>query len=387
MWKKFTTKIFISILTLITLIIVFTWFVDPFDIFDSPKINHFNVNKPKVGRHSRVYKAIVVQKIKPKILFLGTSRTEEGMDPKNQNFATNIAYNCAISAGLPIEYEYYADEAIKNGVKHIIIGTDFFAFYSKDLLHPGFDKEVFRDSVPMKYFLSLDAFESSIKTVGSKKLTEYLETGRVNPILLQDDLYDIGSYRKSFQANEKKYFSSHYGNTFSKTQTAHWKAFERILNKAYRNDVEVTIFISPSHARQWEVLDMAQGYGTFEDFKRQLVAINEREAHKNEKQPFVVWDFTGYHQLTTETVPDDPKAKMKWYWDSSHYTKELGDIVLDRMFDGNFSGGQDCPDFGTKLTSQNIEAHLAKLRTDRARWQANHPKDMAEIRTLKKDED
>jgi len=386
MWKKFTTQIFIAILILILLIIAFTWVVDPFDIFDSPKISHFNDNKPKVGRHSRIHKAIVVQKIKPKILFLGTSRTEEGMDPNNQNFATILVYNCAISAGLPIEYEYYANEAIKNGAKHIIIGADFFAFYSKDLLHAGFDKEVFNGSVPLKYFLSLDAFESSIKTVGSKKLTEYLETGRVNPILLQADLNDMGGYRKSFQVNEKKYFLSHYGNIFSKTQTAHWKAFERILDKAYQNNVKVTVFISPSHARQWEVLDLAQGYKIFEDFKRRVITINEKEAFKNEKQPFVVWDFTGYHQLTSVTVPDDPKAKMQWYWDSSHYTKELGDIILDRMFDGNFSGGQSYPGFGAKITTQNVEAHSKKLRSERAKWQANYPKDMAEISTLKKDE-
>ena len=230
----------------------------------------------------------------------------------------------------------------------------------------------------------MDAFESAIKTLGSNEHIQYLKTGRVDPIFLQADLNDIGSYKKSFQANEKKYFSGHYGVSFSKHQTAHWKAFEQILDKAYRNHVKVTVFISPSHARQWEVLDMAQGYEMFEEFKRQLVAINEKEARKNEKQPFVIWDFTGYHQLTTEVIPDDSKAKMKWYWDSSHYTKELGDIVLDRMFDGNFSGGQNYPDFGVKTTTKNIESHLVKLRSERAKWQAMHSVDVAEIKALKK---
>ena len=82
MWKRFTTQILISILMLIAFIMAFTWFIDPFDIFNSPKINHFNANKPKVGRHSRIYKTIVLQKTKPKIVFLGTSRTECGMDPR-----------------------------------------------------------------------------------------------------------------------------------------------------------------------------------------------------------------------------------------------------------------------------------------------------------------
>lgn len=74
---------------------------------------------------------------------------------------------------------------------------------------------------------------------------------------------------------------------------------------------------------------------------------------------------------------------MRWYWDSSHYKKEIGDIVLDRMFDGNFSGGKNYPNFGVKLTHQTIEAHLSKLRTDRTRWQLTHQADLAEIKALK----
>lgn len=384
MWKKFTIQIVVSILILIAFIIALTWIVDPFDIFDSPKISHFNENKPKVGRHSRIYKACVLQKIKPKIIFLGTSRTEYGMDPNNQNFAALNAYNCAMGSGLPVEYEYYADVAIKNGAKHIIIGTDLFAFYSKDLVHEGFDNEIFNSHIPLKYFLSIEAFKSSVKTIGTSAPTSFLETGRVDPKLLQDELDNLGGYKKSFQHSEKQYLSGNYGDSFCKAKAEHWKAFERILDKAYHHNVKVTLFISPSHANQWEILDLAQGYGIFEEFKRRLVAINEKTAFKNKKEPFTIWDFTGYSTFTTEEVPKMANWKMKWYWDSSHYKKELGDIMLDRMFAGNFSGGEEYPNFGVILTSKNIEAHLAKLRVDRTRWQDSHPVDIQEIQDLKK---
>lgn len=384
MWKKFTLQVVVSILILITFIIAFAWVVDPFAIFDSPKIEHFNTNKPKVARHSRVYKACILQKIKPKIIFLGTSRTESGMDPNNKNFGGNSAYNCAISAGVPVEYEYYADLAMKNGVKHIIIGIDIFAFYSKDLLHAGFDKEIFQGYIPLKYYLSLDAFQSSFKTIGSHKTAALLKTGQIDPHILKKDLEDLGGYKKSFLSSEKHYFTGNYGGGFCKTKTDHWEAFERILDKAYQHNVKVTLFISPSHARQWEVLDKAQGYEIFEEFKHRLVSINEQTAFKNKKKPFVLWDFTGYGTLTTEEVPVTAEGEMKWYWDSSHYKKELGDIVLDRMFDGNFSGGEEYSNFGVILTSKNIEKHLKQLRMDRSRWQDSHSIDMQEIRDLKK---
>lgn len=383
MWKKFTVRIVVSVLILLTFISIFNWLINPFDIFDSPKISHLNENKLKVSKYSRVYKAVVLKKTKPKIIFLGTSRTEYGMDPNNQNLNFTTAYNSAFASGFPVEYEYYADMAIKNGVKHIIIGTDFFAFYSKDLMRPGFDKEVFNDSIPVKYLLSLSACESSFKVISNKKRMEYLETGQRSPYSLQKDFSQNGSYKKSFQKNEKGYLSNAYQRDFCKIKQEHWKAFDRILDKAYQHNVKVTLFISPSHARQWEVLDRAQGYEVFEEFKRRLVTANERAAIKNMKDPFPLWDFTGYGQLTTEAVPNDSKTKMKWYWDSSHYKKELGDIVLDRMFDGNFSGGQNYPDFGVKLTSKNIETHLKKLRKDRIKWQNSHSIDVQEIRDLK----
>ncbi len=53
------------------------------------------------------------------------------------------------------------------------------------------------------------------------------------------------------------------------------------------------------------------------------------------------------------------------------------------MFDGNFSGGQNYQDFGAKLTKENIESHLAKLRTQREIWRKAHPKDVAEIEALR----
>jgi hypothetical protein len=39
-------------------------------------------------------------------------------------------------------------------------------------------------------------------------------------------------------------------------------------------------------------------------------------------------------------------------------------------------------DFGVLLSSQNIEAHLARIRSDREHYRKTHPEDIAEIDTL-----
>lgn len=383
MWKKFSIRILIFTPLIVLLIGGLNFMVDPYDIFDSPKIEGLNTNKPEVDTHLRIYKAIRLQQLKPQTIFIGTSRTEEGIDPTNKNIKTT-AYNAAISSGLPAEYEYYIDSAIKNGAKEVFIGVDLFTFYARDHFRPDFDKTAFEKFEPAKYILSRDAFTSSLKTIGNKKLSIYLQTGMRDPVRLQNECDEKNGHKKIFQNSEDGYFKTTYSKGFNKAQTAHWQAFERILDKAHKKGVKITLFISPSHARQWEVLAITQGWEMFEEYRRRLIAVNEDVAIRNGKEAFVLWDFAGYHTLTTESVPDDPKARMRWYWDSSHYKKELGDIVLDRMFDGNFSGGKDYPDFGVKLTTQNIEQHLAKLRAERARWRATHPVDVAEIEALKK---
>ena len=62
-------------------------------------------------------------------------------------------------------------------------------------------------------------------------------------------------------------------------------------------------------------------------------------------------------------VPSKPEIAMQYYWESSHYKKELGDIVLDRLLDIS-----PYKDFGIELNSQNIDNHIQKLRDDREKY-------------------
>lgn len=378
MYKKFVLKTLLLITLFIFTIAIFNWLIDPFDIFNSPKIDGLNVNK--VSSYPRTYKAFHLKKLKPEIIFLGTSRTEGGLDPKNKNIK-KVAYNCAFTIGLPFEYEFFAKRAITFGAKHIIIGADLFAFYAKDRFRSDFDLDAFSDNdfKLLKYLISISALKSSIKTIFSNLSNENKILTSNSTMIMQNS-----AHLKATIAHEKDYYKNYYSKDFNRNQTIHWEAFERILDMAHKEDVNVTVFISPSHARLWEVLDITQGWEIFEEFRRKLVEINERVAKKHNKEPFSLWDFAGYHELTTEPFPKEQNGTMKYYFESSHYTKELGDIVLDRIFGGNFYGGQNYPDFGVVINSQNIESHLANLKESRKLWQSQNKEIIDSIRALKK---
>ncbi len=75
---------------------------------------------------------------------------------------------------------------------------------------------------------------------------------------------------------------------------------------------------------------------------------------------------------------------MRWYLESSHYTKELGDLMLDCIFGYRETGYSKVEDFGLLLTSNNIEEHLRKISSDRQVYQDTHKGDVAEIVALAK---
>ena len=108
----------------------------------------------------------------------------------------------------------------------------------------------------------------------------------------------------------------------------------------------------------------------WEKWKFEIVRINEVEAKRHGKEPFPIWDFSGFNSVTTETIPpiNDSESQMQWYWESSHYKRELGDLVLDRVFNYNNLSRNVPDDFGVLLSLDNIASHLSKVRSDYDIW-------------------
>ena len=138
--------------------------------------------------------------------------------------------------------------------------------------------------------------------------------------------------------------------------------------------------IGPAHARQWETVAVAGRWDLWEEWKRRLVMMNEDEARRAGRAPFPLWDFSGYNWMTTEPFPEagDRGRRMTWYWESSHFVKEAGDRVLDRV-----AGKRDAADdFGVLLSSPMLESHLNAIRRGREEWKLRYPVDVAEIEAL-----
>ncbi len=89
--------------------------------------------------------------------------------------------------------------------------------------------------------------------------------------------------------------------------------------------------------------------------------LNLKVAGKFNKPPFELWDFATYSRYTMEAFPSNDEDTMNYHWETSHYKKELGDLVLKSI-------SESSQDFGQILTAQNINNHLASQVNARLSW-------------------
>ncbi len=92
-----------------------------------------------------------------------------------------------------------------------------------------------------------------------------------------------------------------------------------------------------------------------------------------------LWDFSGYNSITTEPVPaEDETQAMRWYWESSHFKRETGELMLARILGSNADASIP-QGFGVRLTDETVDAVLARMREGRSRYRAQHPEELQSV--------
>lgn len=338
--------------------------VDPYGIY---KIDVFK-NKPEQDKNIRLAKVVKVSEIKPTSISLGTSRTEYGYNPNHEYFS-KPSYNLAVSGASLYENRLYLEHSIKQGnLKEVLLVTDW-RMFNDPKMKKSFDFEnSFHIENNYKYIFSVDLFKSSIRTILNQKTkSEYLENGQRDWYFNQENIDKQGGHLKVMDKDEEGYYKKstykYNSNIYQDTKKSSFEDFRKILEICYENGIKLDIIFGPSHIRQWEAFDYYQNIETWYKWKKDVVLFVEKIADEQNKKPYRVIDFSVYHELTDEKVPTDPKEKMKYHWEASHYKKELGDIVLDRLL-----GISSYKDFGVELNSQNIDNHIENLRDDRVKF-------------------
>ncbi len=407
----------IALLTLVA-IGLFNAVIDPLAMFKIADLPSLNRHRPAIYPHARIAKAYEVRRIAPAAVILGSSRTHLGLRPSHEGWAPKATprYNLGFDGATTKEMYLYLRHAQSIApVKQVVLGLDTWQLIDEPAgTRPGFDAAVlFADTslrsrlrvalADLRLLISLDTLQLSFQTLRIQKWAEpewYAADGqRLGEVFFRrpGEMFQEKSPRAYFEHYDREEISwqiepSEKRNSAQPPYTlmpspraaTSLNYVNHIIEFCREHDIDLRIFTTPSHARNLEISAATGSWEKIEAGKRRLAEMlaSNAAAHPGGRDiPF--YDFADYSSITTEALPPErSRMEMRNYWDSSHFKESVGDLVLDRLYRVNASGRIVPPDFGIRVTSANIEAHLAAIRQRQAMYRASHPEDMAALARL-----
>ncbi|MGE4267737.1 MAG: hypothetical protein AB7F25_09890 [Deferribacterales bacterium] len=340
---------------MICIVLFYVKFTDPYSFYkigsrDWDKFSELNI---------RYIKFKQIESIKPSCLILGTSRAAEGYDPENCYFDNNT-YNSAVSAGTVYEMLQYTNSALKQrNLKKVLFSLDYGSFNAKFQIYEK--NFYYYDLLPTTIYTFLvrsEIMKDGIKKISKSqrdKLILYTGSGETTPTNFNKYLHyhniDIFLEKLPIMYLERP-IDYRYGDTKRNS----FEDFMKILDVCYKNNVEVTLVFNPSHVMQWEAIAYNAGYGSWLKWKKDVVGAVYKSAEEHRAKPFTITDFAVYNSITTEKISNE----MEYYYDTSHFKRFVGDMVLQRLKSGVVNDG-----FGIELNPQMIDGYLEKMKHDR----------------------
>lgn len=392
--KKYIFRLLFSLISVLLFIALINWVVNPFGIFTSPDIEGVNVNKSEIERYTRLTKVYQVYNKSFDMVLLASSR---GLIIPDDNPLSSgyQMINLSLPSGSTYEQFRMLQHAMAiQPLKRILLGLDeAFTLHAEQNFEEGrlaVDPDsgvntrrwVFAFKDKLNSLIGLDATRASVRTMRHQNN----KTGNID-----ERVINAGGNRNMFLKLESSMLGGYQGvkhhcDSVSAESMAHqppaMRYFRKMLELAYRNNIDMYIYISPVHARYYEIECMTGKWPMIENMKRAVVSLVSSLAVKYKKTAFPVWDFSGYNSITTENLPekDDTRHLMSWYLEDSHFSKKTAMIITARMA-GSLSI-DTYPDFGVQITTDTIEDHLLSIHAGRKQYLATHKQDIQELDNL-----
>lgn len=358
---------------LFVVIVLFNYFVDPYGVWQTSRINGIN-NYMTLTGYERLYKMIEVSRAKKiETLFLGSSTVYNALYPETWFKCTGrTAYNAGINSAHLLEIREILLQTIKfhPELKEVVLGLNWFMFSAR---WQGMDKTFPEGQVGWKYPLgkkavitlfSKDALSDSISSIqeSQKNKDNTIDCdGKLNPEFLKKSYSSAGDLDK-FSIDTKGMISLFRMHVASYPPMM--DIYRSIIEICESNNINIKVYINPVHNTYLESIDACGANAYFEEWKRQLVKITP------------VWDFA-YHS----EVVNEPFSLSRRYWRHAQHPMALtGDFVLKKI------AGKDLPkdvgEFGILLCENNVEESLAKEREAHEKWRQENQETVQSVKTI-----
>ena len=342
---------------LIPLLAAFNYVVDPYGVNHLITLEGMNAKKNSNATLTTRVKANSLEEGDFTTIMLGTSKMGV-MDPTIVDaYLGGKTFNFAYPGSTTeIQNKLFFYALKYNKIKNLVYGIDLMSFNKNRTIQYDFqefcelEEKIDKQASISNYdlYFNLDTLMKSITLVynnvmgkmkthviytkhGMRKHSNYIES------------FANGSYvyEKEFIKEMKHYYLP--GGMYKKYDfsTAHLKSFRDIIVFCKKNNINVWVYIPPTHSDFFNALVPAGHYDAFELFKNELVSITN------------FTDFSGNNVFNKDT---------NHYWDGIHLKEGLTEVIMSNIFNQK---SKDAPmNFGTYVTTKNIETHLKNLRKE-----------------------
>jgi hypothetical protein len=274
-----------------------------------------NGQNPVLSRKMRFSKGLQVVRRQPDVVFVGSSRVQVGIDPAD--LVGVDAYNLGIESLRAFEMRAYVEHLLNwTDTEHIVIGLDFLAFLDRNPPYmEGFDHDLGNYKFLLSGFgtalLSRSAIEDSVSVWERSLLPggEWSRSGYMHiPYRSRQFAEGLAAYMRD----------NTYAPPFSETTLTY---LEDIIILTEQHDVTLTLFVTPIHDEQFQVIADADKLPAYRTWLEQVIALAET-------YDVQLWDFT---QNNPYQVSDLSQGSNAYYLDASHYSPLVGKMMLQRL--------------------------------------------------------
>ncbi len=386
MFKKYLINLVVALSFITASILAFNWVINPYQLWQGISFN-MNATKPSLD-HRRFKVATALREQRPQSIILGSSRAQYGLSTQHPKWQHQPVINSAFEQATMFEiYQYFKHATNVSDLKQVVLGLDFYTFNAylepvSDYNDSYLDVESSQSSWGKKVeaMISLDGLKASVKTLTANLFPKPLLIKEHN---LEKNVAGL-NIKDKFRAVEKGFLDANVfyplpHKQFSFTSTQKEKQpldyLEMIIKTCKEQDIDLVLFVSPTHARMQELIAALDLWDSYEHWKKALVKITSQYPN------ITLYDFSGYDPIHTEDVaslPEDSQSAT-WFYESSHYHVDFGNIILDKILDPS---QKNTPGIGRILSAENIERHLEQGRLAQKAYRQSHGLDILEIKKI-----
>ena len=365
-------------------VVLLNYHVDPYltHQWDTPQVLELRPGREKLSAWGKTY---ALAKFQPGIVYAGNSRTELGLPTRVALFEGKNVFNGALSGaslGDAIAMVRHANAVSR--LDTVIWGIDAPSF-SMEIGNTDFDRELVasdrfylarRSLINMKRAMTTDMTMDSIRllrgTFGRSCHSSLAFYGQRDDVCVRDRIDGWGGTGNAIVPRLREYIRG-AGPTADAMA-----ALDKSVAALCKAGSKVRLYINPTHAMTSDALHRVGKWAAMEAWQGRLAELGRR--HRAAGCDARIFDFSGFNSITTEAIPQaSGSADMLYFWETSHYRVNVGEMILNRMFGRD----DDVPaDFGVELTPPALAAHQMAQRAARELYHLEHPKESGMVREV-----